>query len=108
MRSLQDRFVEPVIHAIVAHERMMELASAVVMNLEIREITIGLEPSPKNLRGITHRKLGDHTEALAVLMETTNVSEGRQAQPEICDEATILREDACEDEKSPVLLPSPH
>jgi hypothetical protein len=67
----------PVINAIVAHEKAMALASAVVMNLELRGIKIGLEPSPKNLRGLTHRELGDHTEALAVLMETANPSQGR-------------------------------
>ena len=67
----------PVINAIVAHERAMPLASAVVMNMEMRGIKIGLEPSPKNLRGLTHRELGDHTQALAVLMETTNPSQGR-------------------------------
>jgi len=67
----------PVINAIVAHEKAMPLASVAVMNLEMRGIKIGLEPSPENLRGLTHRELGDHTEALAVLMETTNPSQGR-------------------------------
>jgi hypothetical protein len=67
----------PVINAIVAHERAMPLASIVVMNLELRGIKIGLEPSPANLHGLTHRELGDHTQALAVLMETTNPSQGR-------------------------------
>jgi hypothetical protein len=67
----------PVINAIVAHEKAMDLASAVVMNLEWRGIKIGLEPSPQNLHGLSHRELGDHTEALTVLMETTNVSQGR-------------------------------
>jgi hypothetical protein len=67
----------PVNNAVVAHEKAMPLASAVVMNLDLRGIKIGLEPSPQNLRGLTHRELGDHTEALAVLMETTNPSQGR-------------------------------
>jgi predicted deacylase len=67
----------PVINAVVAHERAMSLASMVVMNLEMRGIKIGLEPSPGNLHGLTHRELGDHTQALAVLMETTNPSQGR-------------------------------
>jgi hypothetical protein len=67
----------PVINTIVAHDRAMPLASAVVMALELRGMKIGLEPSPKNLRGLTHRELGDHTPALAVLMETANPSQGR-------------------------------
>ncbi len=67
----------PVINAVVAHEKAMPLASAVVMSMELRGIKIGLEPSPPNLHGLTHRELGDHTPALAVLMETTNPSQGR-------------------------------
>jgi hypothetical protein len=67
----------PVINAIVAHERAMPLAVAVVMNLELRGMKIALEPSPKNLHGLSHRELGDHTPALAVLMETANPAQGR-------------------------------
>jgi len=67
----------PVINAIVAHERAMPIASQVVLGLEFSDITIGLEPSPKNLRGLTHRELGDATDTLAVLMETANPSQGR-------------------------------
>ncbi|TFG84146.1 MAG: succinylglutamate desuccinylase [Spirochaetales bacterium] len=67
----------PVINAIVAHERAMPVASQVVLGLEFSDITIGLEPSPKNLRGLTHRELGDATDTLAVLMETANPSQGR-------------------------------
>jgi len=67
----------PVINAIVAHERAMLLASNVVLGLEFQDITIGLEPSPQNLRGLTHRELGDATDTFAVLMETANASQGR-------------------------------
>jgi hypothetical protein len=55
----------------------MPLAVNVVMNLELRDIKIGLEPSPQNLHGLTHREIGDHTAALAVLMETANPAQGR-------------------------------
>ena len=67
----------PVINAIVAHERAMPVASYVVLGMEMFDINIGLEPSPKNLRGLTHRELGDATDTLAVLMETANPSQGR-------------------------------
>ena len=67
----------PVINAIVAHERAMPLASQVVLGLELQDVKIGLEPSPKNLRGLTHRELGDATDTLAVLMESANASQGR-------------------------------
>jgi len=67
----------PVINAIVAHEKAMAVASEVVMNLEFEGVTIGLEPSPVNLHGLTHRELGDYTDTLSVLMETANPSQGR-------------------------------
>lgn len=67
----------PVVNAIVAHERAMPVASAAVLNLELEDITIGLEPSPRNLRGLSHREIGDATDALSMLCETSNVSQGR-------------------------------
>ncbi len=78
----------PVINAIVAHERAMTVASYVVLGLEMYDINIGLEPSPKNLRGLTHRELGDATDTLAVLMETANASQGRLRGR--TDEALVL------------------
>jgi hypothetical protein len=78
----------PVINAIVAHERAMPVASYVVLGLEMYDINIGLEPSPKNLRGLTHRELGDATNTLAVLMETANPSQGRLRSR--TDEALVL------------------
>ena len=67
----------PVINAIVAHERAMPLASEVILDLEFQDITMGLEPSPKSLHGLSHRELGDATDTLALLMEDTNPSQGR-------------------------------
>lgn len=67
----------PVINAIVSHERAMPLAAEVTMEMQIEGIDIGLEPSPINLRGLSHRELGDSTDTYAVLMETANASQGR-------------------------------
>ena len=67
----------PTINAIVAHEKAMPLASQALINMQIEGINISLEPSPTNLRGLTHRELGDHTDTLALLMETANPSQGR-------------------------------
>lgn len=67
----------PVINAMVSHERAMSLASQVAINLQLEGINIGLEPSPVNLHGLTHRELGDYTDTLAILMETANPSQGR-------------------------------
>jgi hypothetical protein len=78
----------PVINAIVSHERAMPLASNVVLGLEMQDIVIGLEPSPKNLRGLTHRELGDATDTFAVLMESANAAQGRLRGK--TDEALIL------------------
>lgn len=78
----------PVVNAMVAHERAMELAAMVTMELEIQGISMRLEPSPKKLRGLTHREWGDNTNALAILLETPNPSAGRFRGR--TDEALIL------------------
>jgi len=67
----------PTINTIVAHERASELAANAMLNLALEGISIGIEPSPTNLHGLTHRELGDYTETLALLMETSNPSQGR-------------------------------
>ena len=68
----------PVVNAIVAHQRAMTIASyAIIFGLEALDITIGLEPSPPNLRGLSHRELGQYTNTLAILLETTNPAQGR-------------------------------
>jgi len=67
----------PVINAMVAHERAMDMAAAAVVGLQMDGVDIGLEPSPKTLHGLSHREWGDATETLAVLMESANPSQGR-------------------------------
>jgi hypothetical protein len=67
----------PVICAIVAHERAMPVASEAVLNLEFDGVKMGLEPSPNNLHGLSHRELGDATGTLALLMENSNPAQGR-------------------------------
>lgn len=67
----------PVVNAIVAHDRAMELAAMMTMELEALGLSYRLEPSPKKLRGLSHREWGDHTDVLALLMETGNPSMGR-------------------------------
>ena len=67
----------PVIHATVAHERAMAIASVGYMNLMLAGVDMALETSPTNLHGLTHRELGDFTDTLPLLMETANASQGR-------------------------------
>lgn len=78
----------PVVNAAVAHERAQELAAMAAMDLEGQGVAIRIEPSPKNLRGLTHREWGDATETLAVLLETANPSQGRLRGR--TDEALVL------------------
>lgn len=67
----------PVIHATVSHEKGMMVAAMGVMDLQMGGIAMSLEPSPVNLRGLTHRELGDATDTIPLLMETANASQGR-------------------------------
>jgi hypothetical protein len=67
----------PVINAMVAHERAMDLAAAAAIGLQMDGVEIGLEPSPRTLRGLSHREWGDATDTLAVLAESANPAQGR-------------------------------
>ena len=67
----------PVINAIVAHERAMPFAAEATIGLQMDGMKIALEPSPKTLRGLSHREWGDATDTLAILMETANPAQGR-------------------------------
>jgi len=72
----------------VAHEKSMELAAAAAMDLKEQGIEVRLEPSPKNLRGLSHREWGDGTDALPILVEVANPSQGRLRGR--TDEALVL------------------
>ncbi len=60
----------PVINTIVAHENGQELATLVSMMLtDFEGFSIGTEFSPKNLHGLSHREIGDHSDAVSLLFE---------------------------------------
>ncbi len=60
----------PVISTIVAHEKAQELATLTSMMLTDSEgFKIGTEFSPKNLHGLSHREIGDFSDAMSVLFE---------------------------------------
>ena len=67
----------PVVNTMVAHQRAVDVAAVANMGLQAADITIGLETSPVNLHGLSHREWGDATGALAVLMGSTNPAQGR-------------------------------
>lgn len=59
----------PVISTIVAHDSGVELATFVSMMLSDEEFNIGMEYSPQNLHGLSHREVGDHSDAISLLFE---------------------------------------
>lgn len=60
----------PVINTIVAHEKGLDLATMVSMSLtDFEGFSIGTEFSPKNLHGLSHREIGDHSDAASLLFE---------------------------------------
>ena len=60
----------PVINTIVAHESGQELATLVSMMLtDMEGFSIGTEFSPKNLHGLSHREIGDFSDAISLLFE---------------------------------------
>ncbi|MDP8237936.1 MAG: succinylglutamate desuccinylase/aspartoacylase family protein [Candidatus Hatepunaea meridiana] len=84
----------PVINAIVAHERAMDIAAMAAVDLQIKGHNFNLEPSPVNFRGLSHREIGDFTEAKAILMESAGALQGRLRGP--TNEKLVLSSiDAC-------------
>jgi hypothetical protein len=67
----------PVNNAIVFHQKAAELAIMTQMMLEMEGVNIRLEESPPSLRGLTHREIGDNSDAYVVLLEVANPSQGR-------------------------------
>ncbi len=59
----------PVISTIVTHERGEELATFVSMMLSDEQFNIGTEYSPKSLHGLSHREVGDYSDAVSLLFE---------------------------------------
>jgi predicted deacylase len=60
----------PVISTIVAHQRGADLAAMVSMMISSNEgFPIGVESSPPALRGLSHREVGDHSDAISLLLE---------------------------------------
>jgi predicted deacylase len=60
----------PVISTIVAHEKGADLAAAASMFISsVEGFSIGVENSPKALRGLSHREIGDATDAISLLLE---------------------------------------
>jgi len=61
----------PVISTIVAHQNAQEIAAMASMMLTAMEFKrpMGMEFSPPSLHGLSHREVGDHSDALSLLFE---------------------------------------
>ncbi len=67
----------PVINAIVAHERAMDIAALATVDLQLEGLEFNLEPSPTNFHGLIHREMGDNTGARVLLFESAGALQGR-------------------------------
>lgn len=60
----------PVINTIVTHQKGQDLATMVSMTLtDMEGFQIGTEFSPRSLHGLSHREIGDHSQAVSLLFE---------------------------------------
>jgi predicted deacylase len=60
----------PVINTIVTHEKGQDLATMASMTLtDFEGFSIGTEFSPVNLHGLSHREIGDNSDAISLLLE---------------------------------------
>lgn len=60
----------PVISAIVAHQKGQDLAALAAMTISAKDgFNMGVEYSPLALHGLSHREVGDHTDAISLLLE---------------------------------------
>jgi len=60
----------PVISTIVAHEKGADLATLTSMMLSSEGgFAMGVENSPRALRGLSHREIGDNSDAVSLLLE---------------------------------------
>jgi hypothetical protein len=60
----------PVVSTYVCHQRADEMCMMAAMILSAGQFPMKTETSPRTLRGLTHREIGDFTDSFAVLMET--------------------------------------
>jgi hypothetical protein len=61
----------PVVDTYVAHDRAQDMAMMAAMELSAAQFPMRCEASPKGLRGLTHREVGDFADdVLVILMET--------------------------------------
>jgi hypothetical protein len=75
----------PAVNSITAHQRGLDIGAYATMLLEDDDIRIRIEVSPPNLRGLSHREWGDHSDTLAFLLESCNPMHGPLHGPATVD-----------------------
>lgn len=69
------RPMNPIVDALIVHERAREVGSFAILDMQMLDgVRLRLEPSPAGFRGLTHREIGDVTDAMTMLAETPNVA----------------------------------
>jgi len=79
-------------HMVVCHPRAMDVGAMAILDLEMDGIALKQEVSQEKFRGLSHREFGDHTDALAFLVETPNPGQ----------EDSIERPDVVNDPEAPL------
>jgi len=57
---------------LICHPRALDIGLFAVLEIEAAGIPIKIEQSSEEFRGLSHRELGDHTDAYAFLIESSN------------------------------------
>lgn len=65
---------------LICHPKNLEMGAMVVLDLEMEGLSLKLEHSSEEFRGLSHREFGDHTNALAFLIETPNPSQNQDTK----------------------------
>ncbi|GHV51210.1 hypothetical protein AGMMS49579_06090 [Spirochaetia bacterium] len=66
---------------IVANPKNADIAALTILDLEEKNITMHIETSPSEMRGLSHREWGDRSNAAAFLVETVNPAQGDNYAP---------------------------
>jgi hypothetical protein len=78
----------PVIGTLVAHQKLLPIATMTSMLISANYFRLGVEMSPVNLHGLSHREIGDFSQAGCILAETPEPFLDRVRG--ITDEALLL------------------
>lgn len=65
------------IDALAVSDKARDIGVIAQLNLSMQNIEMGIEASPQNLRGLSHRELASATPSMTFLMETANPCQGR-------------------------------